>query len=168
MPRQKCGACEHDQKAAIDAAIKSRAPLRAIAKQFGLSVNTIFLHSHHDDEKQSRKNIGEIARIEKEIVKLHAAQNRAKRRKNSTEALAISRELRNWHSLRLKAVAIDAARVEQADTSISPVEALQLARSVVEANLHDQDVLSWLRSMLERVPAALEAREAGNVPDAQE
>ena len=154
MPHRRCSACDHPDHEAIDLAIKSSAPLRAVAKQFGLSLGTVFQHSHHDDHKQRRTNTGETARIEKEIARLHGAQNRAQRKKNTLEALAIARELRAWHGLRLKAAAIDAAKPsQQSDQAITPQEALSLSQSVIESMLADPAVQEWLRSLSERLGA---------------
>jgi transposase-like protein len=153
VPRRRCRACDHAEHDAIDAALKAGGSLRTVAKRFGLAPHTVFLHTHHDDTKKTPISKGETARIDKEIQRLHWAQNRAQRRKDNALALQIARELRNWHGLRLKAVAIDAARPSEQLEAISLAEALELARGLVEGALNDPEVVSWLRSLLERLPA---------------
>jgi len=152
IPHQTCGACKHPELEAIDAALKSKLPLRAVALRFGLSVSTVFAHAHEGDAKKSHKNTGEIARIDKEIIKLHGVQNRAKRKKNVRETLAVARELRSWHGLRLKAVAIDAARPTEQLQPLSQADAMAMARTIIESALGDPDTVLWLRSVLERIP----------------
>jgi hypothetical protein len=153
MPHAVCGACKHPEAAAIDAAIKAKAPLRVVAKRFRLSLTTIFLHSHHDDAKKSRINIGQIARIDKEIAQLRAAASRAKRRKNNELALNIAKELRSWFQLRVKAeIVAGAQQAKQADQqAITPAEALGLAQAVIESQLDSVEVRSWLKALSERI-----------------
>ena len=48
-------------------------------------------------------------------------------------------------------------------------DAIALSKSVIESQLDDPDVRAWLRSLLERVPAAVveESRATGKLPEAQ-
>jgi hypothetical protein len=156
MPHQKCGACKHQEVAAIDEAIKAKGSIRTVAARFGLSASTIFVHAHHDDAKKPNKTKGEVANIDRDIAQLRAAQSRAKRKKNGREVIAIARELRSWHLLRLKAVAIDAARPTEKTEPIGGEEARQLAQGIVESQLDNPDVQAWLFSLLERIPGAQE------------
>jgi hypothetical protein len=156
MPHQRCGACDHDEHEAIDAALESGASMRKVADRFGLAVTTIFLHTHHDDDKKKPVNIGVLKRIDKEIAMLKAAQTKAKRSKNNGLALNLSKEIRNWFTLRVKAVtaeAIAGAQSQESDhEAITAQEALALARSVIESQLDSDEVRSWLRSLLDRIP----------------
>jgi hypothetical protein len=165
MPHRKCAACEFDEAIAI--ARKSGASMRALAERFNLPLTTIFEHLHHSENAKSPINIDEIERIDKEIAELRAAQNRAKRNKRNVEALAIQREIRSWHVLRTKATTIAGAQA-QPNEPITPAEALALARAVIEAHLDDVEVVAWMRSLLDRVPAASELRTTGRLPESQE
>jgi hypothetical protein len=156
MSRQQCTVCKHPELAAIDAALASGASVRAVAGQFGVSKTAVDRHHNHAKHKQDRINTGEIQRIDKEIAKLHRAENRAKRRRDTAGALALARELRSWFALRQKAEAISGARQVQQAEEITRGEAVTMARAIVEAELTSgsTEIIEWLRGLLERAGTA--------------
>jgi transposase-like protein len=152
MPRQQCSVCRHPQLQAIDAALASRTSVRAIAKQFGVSPAAVDRHHHHEDHAKNRINTEEIVRIDKEIRKLHFAQTAARKRRDNTVALQIARELRNWHTLRVKASAVSQAKTTQSE-QLSRSEAIALAEALIESEVTagNPEVIAWLSAVLERV-----------------
>src|ERR1700728_429430 len=103
MPRKNCTVCRHPQHDAIDMALKARASLGETAKRFGLTKSALHRHLHHGERTKTLIDIGHIQRIDDEIRKLIRAQNRAKKKRDASQVLAISRELRNWFTIRQKA-----------------------------------------------------------------
>jgi len=174
MPHQKCSVCQHDEREAIDLALKGGATIRAVAGQFGLSKTAVDRHRNHSKHEQTRTNIGQIARIDQEIRKLHLAETRARKRRDNTAALQIAKELRSWFTLRTKAEAIASAQAQPTDEQITHAEALATARAIIEAELTagGGEVIEWLRSLLERVPVTPvqpeSERDTGKLPDALE
>lgn len=155
MPHASCSVCKHDQLEAIDKALLSGASLRATAKQFRLTHAALHRHRHHGAPGQSRKDIGSFERIDREIRKLRHAETAAKKRRDSTAALQIARELRHWFTLRVRAEAVDdAGKVEPPELSAD--EALALAKALIESRLDDPDVVVWLRWLLNRADVAFE------------
>lgn len=158
MPRQQCTVCLHPQRDEIDLALAKGAPLRGVAKQFDVTTAAVFRHRHHDDQKRP-KNTGEIDRINDEIARLTRARNRAKRKRNDAEALAIARELRNWLTLKAKFEALAGARQVEQGEPLTPQEALQMARALIEAHASDPEITAWIAGLYERA--------TGTVPEAQ-
>lgn len=153
MPHATCTVCTHEAHNMIESALRSGGSVRAVARRFGLSPAAVDRHKHHGDREKSRVNTGDLERINVEIRKLHHAQTAARKRRDNDAALAISRELRNWHVLKQKAeVAAIGTASENATEQLSPTEALALAKSVIEARLNDPDVRSWLVGVIERIP----------------
>lgn len=153
MPRADCTVCKHNDVALIDAALKAGASLGETAKRFGLSKAAVNRHHHHDDPKKSRINIGDLKHIDEQIKKLNMAQNRAKKKRNAPQALAIARELRNWFVLRQKAIiASIGTKEDTADTVQVPQhELLALAENLIESRLDDAGVRAWIVGLYERV-----------------
>lgn len=151
MPHQTCSICRHPQREAIDA---DRGSVRAVAKRFGLSPAAVDRHRHHGEHAKARINSGQIEHIDAEIKKLIRAQNRAKKKRDGAGALAIARELRNWFVLRSKAeIAAIGTASEQSGKDgeqLSPVEALALAKAVIEGQLADPEVCAWILGLAER------------------
>jgi transposase-like protein len=175
MPHLRCSVCRHPERQAIDAALKAGESLRKLAKRFGVSYQTVHRHLHEEDRDKTRIKTGQIARIDEEIKKLIRAQNRAKKKRDSAGALAIARELRNWFVLRQKAevVACAASQVET-NTTMTRGEALAVAQGLIESEVSagSQEIIVWLRGLLERADAGKRTEEVpratGNVPEAQE
>jgi hypothetical protein len=109
-------------------------------------------------------NTVQLAHIEEQINKLIRAEKSAKRRRDISGALAISRELRNWLVLKAKADAAENAGQSQTDATISRGEALAVAQGLIESevNVGGQEIITWLLALAERV------RPTGSVPDVQE
>ena len=167
MPHVPRRVVSDDDRQAIKVAHKGGASMRALAERFCLPLTTIFEIVHESDDVNEQQNADEIREIDREIAKLRADETRAKRKKRNAEALAIGREIRAWFVLRTKALAVAGART-QAGEPISASEALGLARSVIEANLSDPDIVSWLHALLERTQHAPEERASSNGPDSHE
>jgi hypothetical protein len=184
MPKKRCSVCNHSQVEAIDAALKSGESVRKTAARFGLSPTAISRHENHGKHAEARINTGQIAHIDEEIKKLTRAQNRAKKKRDTNQVLAIARELRNWFVLKQKAeLALITTHGETPNgAEISPRDALALAKSVIESQLDDPEVQSWLTGLMERVAGApasadedefsrrrsnLRTRPSGNGPDSQ-
>jgi hypothetical protein len=153
VPRQQCTVCLHADLPAIEAALKSAASVRAVAGRFGLSKTAVDRHRNHGKHERDRINTGEIDRIDREIAKLHRAENRAKRRRDNAGALQIAKELRSWFTLRVKAEAISGAREVQQTQQMTHGEAVAMARTIVEAEVTSgsAETIEWLRGLLERV-----------------
>ena len=184
MPKKRCSVCNHLQVEAIDAALKGGDSVRKTAARFGLSPTAISRHENHGKHAEARMNTGQIAHIDEEIRKLTRAQNRAKKKRNTSEVLSIARELRNWFVIRQKAelASIATADLKGNHQEISPRDALVLAKGVIEAQLGDPEVQNWLAALVERVSGApasaeedefsrrrsnLRVRPTGNGPDSQ-
>ncbi len=150
MPRQTCTVCRHEQRDAIDEALRRGEPsLRELARQVGLTHAALFRHKQHGVPVKGKA----VSNIKAEIAKLRAAQTAAKRRRDTNAVLAISREIRNWMVLEGKqgnAIASERVNAEQ----LSPGEALSMARAIIESQLHDPEVQSWLHALIERIPDA--------------
>jgi hypothetical protein len=156
MPRKNCTVCQHPQHDDIDTALKARASLGETAKRFGLTKSALHRHLHHGERTKALINIGQIERIDDEIKKLIRAQNRAKKKRDAPQVLAISRELRNWFTIRQKAeLASIGTKEDKADTvQVQHHELLALAKALIESQLQDPDVQRWLLGLVERVQAA--------------
>jgi hypothetical protein len=163
MPHSRCTICTHPERQAIEAAREAGDSLRKLAKRFGVSYQTVHLHAHEDDRATTRINTGQIAHIDEEIKKLTRAQNRAKKKRDNDQVLAISRELRNWFLIKQNAETASMATAEFKEKAedISPREALGLAKSVIETQLQELEVHVWLLGLADRV------RATGTLPDSQ-
>jgi hypothetical protein len=128
--------------------------VRKVAKRFGVSPAALDRHRHHDDPKKNRQGTDEIKLIDKEIRKLHHAETAARKRRDNAGALAISRELRNWHTLKSKLLGSMTPEKDAPAASVSERDALQMAQSIIEANLSGdqrQQVCDWLTGLMERI-----------------
>ncbi len=155
MPRADCTACKHNDVALIDAALKAGASLGETAKRFGLSKAAVNRHHHHEDPKKSRINIGDLKHIDEQIKKLNMAQNRAKKKRNANQALAIARELRNWFVLRQKAIIASIGMKQDTPESVqvAPHELVALAKALIESRLDDREIQQWILTLAERIQA---------------
>jgi hypothetical protein len=155
MPHPACSVCRHAQHDAIDTALKAGESVRVLAGRFGLSKTAVDRHRNHDKRTKTRMNIGQIERIDEEIKKLIRAQNRAKKKRDASQVLAISRELRNWFTIRQKAeLACIGTKEDTADVAQVPQrELIALAQSLVESRLDDRDVQQWILTLAERIQA---------------
>src|SRR5258708_23407987 len=152
MPHARCSVCNHPPRGAIRAARRGGEPVRAIAKRFGLTPASTDRHFHHDEREKNRASIGEIARINAEIRKLHLAQTNARKRRDNELALQIAKELRNWFVLKRKTeLASIGTSSDSAGEQLSPAEALTLAKAVIESDLHSPEVISWVEQLHERI-----------------
>jgi hypothetical protein len=150
MPHATCSVCKHPEIEAIEQAIASGGSVRVVARRFGLTHAAVGRHRLHEKSRENRINFAQIARIDKEIKKLNSAERHSKKKRDTDSVLKISRELRNWLTLRAKYEAITGARQAVETADISPAEALALARTLIENSLSDADVCAWLRSVAER------------------
>jgi hypothetical protein len=184
MPKKRCSVCNHPQVEAIDTALAGGDSVRKTAARFGLSPTAVSRHENHNKHAEDRINTGQIAHIDEEIRKLTRAQNKAKKKRDTNQVLAIARELRNWFVLRQKAeLALITTPGEKSNgTDLSAHDALALAKAVVESQLDDPEVQAWLAGLTERVSGApvpvdedefsrrrsnLRVRPTGNGPDSQ-
>ena len=135
MPHQQCTVCQHENLEAIELALKSGASVRAVARQFGLRHAAIDRHRHHDRNSRIRMNTGSLEKIDAAIKKLRQAETNARKRKDSSMALQIAKELRSWFTLRVKAEAISGPREVQQTEQMSHGEAVAMARTIVEAEV---------------------------------
>jgi hypothetical protein len=137
MPHARCSICRSPNSAAVDAALKAGDSIRVVAGRFGLSRAAVDRHHHEGDRAESRTNAGDLKHIDEEIKKLMRAQNRAKKKRDADQVLAIFRELRNWFVIRQKAefVSIATTEFKEKGQDISAREALGLAQSIIEAAL---------------------------------
>jgi hypothetical protein len=155
MPHQRSTVFVHPERLAIEQALDSGESVRAVAERFNLKPTSVHRYKNRERNAKARINTGEITRIDREINKLIRAQNRAKRKRNTTESLAIARELRSWFALRAKAEVIaSAAHTEQA--TLSRGEALALAQGVIESevNAGGKEITAWLLALADRVRAS--------------
>jgi hypothetical protein len=166
MPHQQCTVCLHADRPAIEAALESGASVRAVARQFGLKHAAIDRHRHHDRNARTRMNIGSLEKIDAAIKKLRQAETNARKRKDSSMALQIAKELRSWFTLRVKAEAISGPREVQQAEQISRPEAVAMARSIIEAEATSgsTETIEWLRGLLERVQGANKRDERAAEP----
>jgi leucyl aminopeptidase len=158
MPHPKSSVFLHPERLAIEAALDSGESVRSVAERFNLKPTSVHRYKNRERNAKARINTGEITRIDREISKLIRAQNRAKRKRNTTESLAIARELRSWFALRAKAeVMASAAQTEQEDSTLSRSEALALAQGLIESevNAGGQEIIAWLRALVERATGTL-------------
>jgi hypothetical protein len=167
MPHVSKRPISDEAKKEIRLAYKGGVSMRPLAERFNLPLTTVFSVIHEAGDANAQQNIEEIREIDKEIAKLRADQRRAKRKNRNTEVLAIGRELRNWFVLRTKATAVAGARAQDTE-AISPAEALQLAKSIIETNLTDQDVIAWVRSLLDREVELVSNLDTGIISDHSE
>jgi hypothetical protein len=164
MARQKCSVCVHPDLAAIEASIASGTPsLRDLAVQCGLSKAALFRHKQHAKvaKGSAAKNLSE------EIRKLRIMLAKAKRKGDTSSALSISREIRAWMMLEAKTRPV-VSQDRAVGDEIPLRDALGIAKSLIESQLADPDIQAWLRSLTERIPAELEVRTTGSLPDTQE
>lgn len=161
MPRKNCTVCQHPQHDDIDLALKAGESIRKTALRFGLTHGSVFRHMNHDKRTKTLINIGQIERIDEEIKKLIRAQNRAKRKRDAPQVLAISRELRNWFTIRQKAELASIGTKEDTPESaqVAPHELIALARALIESRLDDPEVRAWLTGLHERVKPASVSQE---------
>jgi hypothetical protein len=156
MPRADCTVCKHTDVALIDQTLKAGESIRKTAKRFGVSHQAIFRHTQHDKITKRPINIEEIARIDKEIRKLHLAQTNARKRRDSTMALQIAKELRSWFVLKQKAIlASIGAKQDTADAIQVPQhELIALARAMIESRIPmDREIQQWVLALAERIQA---------------
>lgn len=165
MPLQECTVCKHPDVEALNEVLRSGSQtFRALAIQTGLTAASLYRHKQHvaPAKGHALKDIGA------EIMKLRHAQARAKRKGNTNEALAISREIRAWLALEAKAdAAAAAAGKRREESTLSRAEALQAAMAIVEAQLAagDKNVFEWLTGVFERAVATFSATGAGAATD---
>lgn len=153
MPHKICSVCAHEQREAIDLALRTNScSLRVLAGRFGVSKTALDRHHHHLDHKKDRENIEQIAGIDAEIGKLIRAQNRAKKKRDNVGALAIARELRAWYVLKAKAAAAVSASQPEQLQEISHAEAIALAKAIIEAEVTpgSSELSAWLQGLCER------------------
>ena len=166
MPKQTCSICTHHQFTAIDTMLKAGESLGKTAKRFGLTKAAVHRHVHHADNKQRRQdaqNPGHIAHIDAEIKKLIQQRDKARSRRDGKGVAAISRELRNWFILRQKAelASIAMAHDTPSGAELPMKDAIAIAKAVIESQLADPEVRTWLEGLLERV------RATGTLPEGQ-
>jgi hypothetical protein len=136
--------------------------MRDLAAQSGLTSSALFRHKQHAKvaKGQSVKNIPE------EIRKLKIMLNSAKRRRDTSAALSISREIRAWLTFEAKTQSVlpqNGAIAEEMPLR----DAVAIAKSVIESQVGDPEIQTWLRSLVERVPVEREeVRATGKLPDA--
>ena len=167
MPRQSCTVCAHPALADIDQSLRTGSPsMRDLAAQCGLSKAALFRHKQHAKvaKGSSVKNIPE------EIRKLRIMLSKAKRKGDTSSALSISREIRAWLAFEATTQSVMLQDGAVAD-EIPLRDAVALSKSVIESQLADPDIQAWLRSLMERIPAAVaepeEVRATGKLPDTQ-
>lgn len=171
MPHKRCTVCAHPECQAADTALARGDSLREVAQRYGFSKSSIERHARHARGQKSRLDSDELNRIDGEIRGLRVSQAAARRRGEAALVLRIAREIRQWHETRAKAVAMFDANRHGEESTITPQEALQLARSVIEAHLNEFETKAWLRSLVERIdaeaqpPQQTEAVEAERVAD---
>ncbi len=162
MPRQTCTVCAHKDRESIDQALREGRPsIREIAKQSRLTSAAVFRHKQHTFPDKLPSN----EEIPKEITKLRHAQAAAKRRRDTDAVLAISREIRAWMLLKAKTKSV-LPRDRDKPEELSRSEALTLAKQIIEGQLDDPSVVSWLEESLSR--AGQTQREPVNATKAQE
>ena len=155
MPHPTCTVCLHADVQAINEALqRGQPPLRELAKQAGVTHSALYRHKQHAVFVKRLV----INDIKAEISKLRYAQTAAKKRRDMTTVLAISREIRNWKALEAKTRPIAPTDGANADDALSLRDALIVAKSLIESQLNDPDVQAWLESL----------RATGTLPDAQE
>lgn len=147
MPRQHCGVCLHPDLDWIDRAIAEGTPsLREIAKRTRLKLSAVWRHQQHGAPVKPKV----LKNIAAEIKKLRAAQTAAKKRKDTSGALAYSREIRNWIALQAKTQVVTAERDGHPE-ELPRAEALSIAMGLIEAELRSPDVIAWIEQVHERV-----------------
>lgn len=156
MSRKNCTVCQHPQHDDIDTALKAGASLGETAKRFGLTKSALHRHLHHGERTKTLINIGQIERIDEEIKKLIRAQNRAKRKRDAPQVLAISRELRNWFTIRQKAeLASIGTKEDTPESAPQQHELIALARAMIESRIAmDREIQQWILALAERIQAA--------------
>jgi hypothetical protein len=106
-----CRACGLPDRESLDQALLAgRGSLRTLAKQFGVSVAGLFRHKQHlpMNEVQAAEAAADagkdelLSAIDRVVCELRGLQSRAKRLRNAQDALAVSRELRAWFTLKAK------------------------------------------------------------------
>ena len=167
MPHPRSTVFVHPERLAIEQALLSGESVRAVAARFGLSPTSVHRYQNRAKHAKTRINTGEITKIDREINKLIRAQNRAKRKRNTTEALAIARELRNWFGLRAKAEVMASAAQAEQDTTLSRGEALVIAQGLIEseATTGNQELRSWLLGLLQRMNDVQDAPKSNDRND---
>jgi hypothetical protein len=158
MPRAKCSVCRHPDLNTIDDALRTgSATMRELAERSGLSLPALDRHKqkHLISKGRPVKNIGE------EIRRLRIMLAKVRKKGDTNAALAISREIRSWMVFEGKTANVipsGSGNVEE----LSRSEALSMAKAIIESQLHDPDVRSWLIELTDRM------RTTGNVPEAQD
>jgi hypothetical protein len=150
MPRAKCTVCVHADLNAIDESLRSgNPPLRELAKQTGLHASALFRHKQHQRalKGSSLKNIPE------EIRKLKIMLNSAKRRKDTSAALAISREIRAWLAFEAKTRPV-VPQDRDIAAEVPQHELIALARALIESLASDdREIQQWILTLAERIQA---------------
>ena len=171
-PAGSCSVCSHDQREAIDSTlVEKTVPLRALAGQFGLSKTSLLRHKQYHLQNEliakAAKDAAESeesAAIDFEIAKLKKAERRADRKHDLKVRLQISREIRTWLLAKSKLKAKSGLTGNERDQKpASKVEALELAKTIIEAELSSpgrDDVIAWIHAVLERVVATQSATSA--------
>jgi hypothetical protein len=153
MPHHSCTVCQHPDVAAIDAALRQGTPpMRELAKRTGLSLTAVFRHKQHAKATKGPT----LNNIPEEIRKLKIMLAAAKRKKDTTAALSISREIRAWVMLDAKTQPFSAPGSD-ADAAEMPLsEALATARVLIEVEVDagSADTIAWLYALAERARSA--------------
>jgi hypothetical protein len=164
MPHQQCTVCAHPDLGSIDQSLRSGTPsLRELAKQTGLHAAALFRHKQH--VKVSKELTAK--HIPEEIRKLKIMLNSAKRRKDTSGALSISREIRAWMLLEAKTRPI-APQDRSVGEEMPLRDAVAIAKAVIESQITDRDVQAWIRSLSEQIPAPDAMRATGTLPETQD
>jgi hypothetical protein len=158
VPHQSCSICRHEQREAIDFALRTNAcSLRVLAGQFGASKTALGRHRHHLDGKKDRANTKQIAQIDDEIRRLKRAQTAARKRRDNPAFVRLSGELRQWHMLKSK---LAGSMLPEKDAPVVPIsehDAPAMAIAIIEMNLAEdqrQQVCEWLNGVVERLRPA--------------
>jgi hypothetical protein len=173
MPHQTCSICRHEQREAIDLALrKGSPPLRTLADRHAVSKTSLLRHKGHLDPSATRMNTAEIDAVDYEIRRIQRALRKAQRSRTRPLVVNLSRELRAWITLRGKLGVMQPEKIAS-EPSVSPREALVIAQSVIEMNLagdQRQQVLDWLNGLAERFrpPDATPAEQSGSADGSAE
>lgn len=179
MPHRTCTICGHQQREAIDLALRTNScPLRALAVRHGVSKTSLLRHKSHIDGAAPRMDTTEIDAVDNEIRRIQRALRKAQRSRTRDLMVNLSRELRSWITLKAKVQGAMQPDKSAPETAVSPRDALQMAMAIIEAAASgDQrkQVCEWLNSLQERLRPAetspaqeSEPSENGDISGAQD
>ena len=156
-----CSVCSGNFRSQVDVALAGGQSVRQVAAQFGSSKSAVARHHQRCKASSAAATVAPIpapntgeTEIDAAIARLRRAEANARRRRDVEGALAISRELRHWLTLKSKTESTALARPAN-EQPVTRAEAIQMSKVLIEAEVKasNPEICEWLREIVSWLPA---------------